>query len=167
MANNPMVQASNTLKEGIDKLIDFLSQKEVPNKLQVAAYLDREIAPYFDFDYMARWVAGPAYGEMSAAERHAMAARLEESFLSALGGQLAGYSGQTVRLLRPRMGARGAISIPVGILRPGNYPSKMEFRMYQTDGAWKVYDVVANGRSAASYYRTRFQRMGTPAAGPR
>jgi phospholipid transport system substrate-binding protein len=163
MAQNPMVQASVTLKEGIDKLVAFLNQKEVPNKLQVAAFLDKEIAPYFDFDYMARWVAGPAYGRMSGAEKKAMAARLEEGFLTALGGQLATYDGQQVRLLRPRKGARGSVSVNVGILRPGSYPAKMEFRMYKGPEGWKVYDVVANSRSAASYYRTRFQRMGAPA----
>jgi len=163
-AQNPMVQASVALKEGIDKLIAFMNQKETPNKLQVAAFLDREIAPYFDFDYMAKWVAGPTYGQMSEAQRKAMAARLEEGFLTALGGQLASYSGQQVRLLRPRRGAKGSVSVNVGILRPGSYPSKMEFRMYQGADGWKVYDVVANGRSAASYYRTRFQRMGATSA---
>lgn len=164
MAQNPMVQARTTLKEGIDKLIAFMTQKEVPNKLQVAAFLDREIAPYFDFDYMAKWVAGPTYVQMSAAQKKAMAARLEEGFLTALGSQLASYKGQKVRLLRPRRGARGSVSVNVGILRPGSYPSKMEFRMYKGEGGWKVYDVVANGRSAVAYYRTRFQRVGAPVA---
>jgi phospholipid transport system substrate-binding protein len=160
IARSPTLQATATLKAGIDKLLEFMGQDEAPNKLQVAAFLDREIAPYFDFDYMARWVAGPAYGRMSDAQKEAMAARLEEGFLTALGGQLASYKGQQVRMLRPRKGARGSVSVNVGILRPGGYPSKMEFRMYQSDDGWKVYDVVANGRSAASYYRTRFQRMG-------
>jgi phospholipid transport system substrate-binding protein len=30
--------------------------------------------------------------------------------------------------------------------------------MYKAPAGWKVYDVVANGRSAASYYRVQFQR---------
>ncbi len=154
---SPLLQASRTLKEGIDKLLTFVGQKETPNKLQTAAFLDREIAPYFDFEYMARWVAGPAYGRMGEADRKALSARLESSFLTALGGQLAGYQGQQVRMLRPRSGTRGTVSVNVGILRPGTYPSRLEFRMYQSVRGWKVYDVVANGRSAAAYYRTQFQ----------
>ena len=160
MMQKPAVQASLTLKEGIEKMIAFMSQEPVPNKLQTAAFLDREIAPYFDFDYMARWVAGPAWTRMSDADKTAMAARLEEGFLTALGGQLAGYQGQQVKVQRPRQGARGSVSIPVAISGQGGYPARMEFRMYKSDGGWKVYDVLANGRSAASYYRTRFQRMG-------
>lgn len=161
LAQNPMAQASITLKEGIDKMVDFMGQEKSPNKLQVAAFLDREIAPYFDFEYMAKWVAGPTYNRMSPEQKAAMAARLEERFLSALGGQLASYDGQQVRMLRPRMGPRGAVSVNVGILRPGAYPTKMQFRMYRSDDGWKVYDVVANGRSASAYYRTQFRRMNT------
>ena len=119
LANSPMVQASNTLKEGMDKLREFLGQEEVPNKLQVAAFLDKEIAPYFDFDYMAKWVAGPSYGRMSPEQRKAMASRLEASFLGGLSSHLASYEGQQVRMLRPRMGPRGAVSVNVGISSSG------------------------------------------------
>ena len=165
LAKSPMVQASNTLKEGMDKLLEFMGQEELPNKLQVAAFLDKEIAPYFDFDYMAKWVAGPAYGRMSPEQRKAMASRLEASFLSGLSTQLASYKGQQVRILRPRMGPRGAVSVNVGILRPGSYPSKLQFRMYKAKDGWKVYDVVASGRSAASYYRVQFQRTASAPTG--
>lgn len=164
MAADPMLQASNVLKEGIDKLMAYLGQEESPNKLQVAAFLDRDIAPYFDFPYMAQWVAGPAYAGMSGDERSALAARLESSFLSALTGYMADYKGQGVRLLRPKMGPRGSVDVNVAILRPGSYPSKMKFRMYKSEDGWKVYDVVANSRSAAAYYRVRFQR--SAAQGP-
>jgi phospholipid transport system substrate-binding protein len=158
LASSPMVQASNTLKEGMDKLLSFLGQDEAPNKLQVAAFLDKEIAPYFDFDYMAKWVAGPGYGRMNPEQRKALASRLEANFLGGLSSQLASYEGQQVRILRPRMGPRGAVVVNVGILRPGAYPAKMQFRMYKAPSGWKVYDVVANGRSVSSYYRVLFQR---------
>lgn len=158
LASSPMVQASNTLKEGMDKLLSFLGQDEGLNKLQVAAFLDKEVAPYFDFDYMAKWVAGPGYGRMSPEQRKALASRLEASFLGGLSAQLANYKGQQVRILRPQMGPRGAVVVNVGILRPGSYPAKMQFRMYKAPDGWKVYDVVANGRSVSSYYRLQFQR---------
>lgn len=157
---NPLADATATLQAGIDKLIAFLGQDELPNKLQVAAYLDREVAPYFDFDLMARWVAGRAWAGMDAEQRTAMAKRLEASFLTSLSKHLAGYKGQKARILRPRPGARGTIRIPIAIQSPGRYPARMEFRMYRSDNGWKVYDVLANGRSVTTYYRQRFQRMG-------
>jgi phospholipid transport system substrate-binding protein len=155
---SPNEEAAEVLREGMDKLLAFLSQKEKPNQLQVAAFLDKEIAPYFDFNYMAKWVAGPRYSVMNDEQRKALAARVESRFLSALAGQLAKYEGQQVRYFRPRRSRRSAVSVGVGIARPGAYPSKLDFRMYRSADGWKVYDVVANGQSAAAYYRIQFNR---------
>jgi len=155
-------EAAATLREGIDKLLDFLGQESKPNKLQVAAFLDATIAPYFDFEHMAKWVAGPRYADMDSEEREALAASLEARFLGTLTSRLAKYEGQQVRFFRPRRGPRGAVNVVVGILHPGGYPSKLEFRMYRSAGAWKVYDVVANGRSAVAFYRRDYQRSMAP-----
>ena len=159
---NPGAEASKTLREGMDKMLAFLGQDEKPNKLQVAAFLDGTIAPYFDFDYMAKWVAGPGYAAMNKEQSEALAASLEARFLSTLASRLAKYKGQQVRFFRPRRGPRGAVSIPVGVLRPGGYPSKLEFRMYRSADGWKVYDVMANGRSAVAHYRQQSKRSSRP-----
>ena len=167
-AQRPGSEAVETLKAGMDKLLAYLGQKDAPNKLQAAAFLDREIAPYFDFAYMAQWVAGPAWAGMSEEDRKAMTANIEASFLSSLATQMAKYDGQQVRYMRPRPGPAGSIKVPVGILRPGAYPATMTFRTYRSGDGWKVYDVEANGRSVAAYYRTQFnrQKQATPAAVP-
>ncbi len=153
-------EAVETLKAGMDKLLAYLGQKDAPNKLQAAAFLDREIAPYFDFAYMAQWVAGPAWARMSEEARKAMAGEIEASFLSSLATQMARFDGQQVRYLRPRPGPAGSVKVPVGILRPGAYPAKMTFRTYRSADGWKVYDVEANGRSVAAYFRTQLSRTG-------
>ncbi|MFB1490484.1 MULTISPECIES: ABC transporter substrate-binding protein [unclassified Thiocapsa] len=166
MPEGPAAAASATLKEGMDKLLGFLALKDVPNRLQVAAFLDREIAPYFDFDQMARWVAGPASGGMSAEDKKALSARLEADFLGTLASRLMDYQGQQIRMLPPRMGPRGDVSVNVALVRAQGYPSKLEFRMYNSPTGWRVYDVVANGQSAAAYYRVQFQRMAGQGAAP-
>jgi phospholipid transport system substrate-binding protein len=168
-AQHPGAEAAGTLKAGMDKLLAYLGQKDAPNKLQAAAFLDREIAPSFDFLYMAQWVAGPAWASMGEQDRKAMAAKIESSFLSSLATQMGGYDGQQVRYLRPRPGPNGSVKVPVGILRPGAYPAKMTFRMYRSADGWKVYDVEANGRSAATYFRTQMSQTDQPvrAPGPR
>lgn len=162
----PAGEAMAVVREGMDRLMGFLSASESRDRAQVATFLDRAIAPYFDFAYMAQWVAGPAYRTMSPAQQQALAARIEADFLGTLATQLMGYQGQQIRLLAPRMGPRGAVSVNVGLLRPGTYPSKLEFRLYRSDSGWRVYDVVADGQSAAAYYRVQFQRMAGQGAAP-
>jgi phospholipid transport system substrate-binding protein len=161
-AQQPGAEAAATVKAGMDKLLDFLGQRDAPNKLQAAAFLDREIAPYFDFAYMAQWVAGPAWADKKEEERKALAATIESSLLSTLASQMARYDGQQVRYLRPRPGPSGSVKVPVAILRPGAYPANLTFRTYRSADGWKVYDVEANGRSVAAYYRTQMSKTGQP-----
>jgi phospholipid transport system substrate-binding protein len=155
-------EAVTKLKAGMDKMLGYLEQKDAPNKLQAAAFLDREIAPYFDFAYMAHWAAGPSWSTMSEQDRTAMTATIEASFLSSMSNQMAQYKDQQVRYLRPRPGPGGSVKVPVAILRPGAYPAKLTFRMYRSADGWKVYDVEANGRSVSEYYRTKMSRTGQP-----
>ncbi|MBK1643546.1 toluene tolerance protein [Thiocapsa imhoffii] len=156
---NPAMAATAVLKEGMDQLLAFLGQKEVPNRLQVAAFLDREIAPYFDFQGMAKWAAGPAYERLSNEDQQALQAQIEADFLRTLVTQLMNYQGQQIQVQAPRVGARGLVSVPVTLTRPGSYPARLEFRMHQTEQGWQIADVLADGQSAAAYYRVQFQRM--------
>ena len=69
---NTPLQASGpgaVLREGVTKLLQFMRQPEAPSPEMIAVFLDDEIAPYFDFDYMAKWTAGPAYRNMSEQQR--------------------------------------------------------------------------------------------------
>jgi phospholipid transport system substrate-binding protein len=166
LPSDPAAAATATLKVGMDALLAYLAQDEAPNRLQVAAFLDREIAPYFDFDAMGRWVAGPAYTGLSDADRTALVAHIEAEFLGTLASQLMSYQGQQIRMLPPRSGPRGTVFVNVALQRPGTYPSRLEFRMHRVGDGWRVYDVVADGQSAASFYRVQFQRMTQASAGP-
>lgn len=164
----PAVEATQALRDEVAELTAFLRQEPKPNKLQVAAFLDREIAPAFDFDYMARWILGPSSAHMSEEKRAELAAHIESDFLTGLTQKLAGFSDQKVRFLRPRPGPRGTVEVRIGIMRPGAYPSQLSFKMYRSEDGWKVYDVAAGGRSVVAYYRQKLareamQRMQTPA----
>ena len=162
---------TQVLREGVGKLVAFMGQPARPDAVQIQAFLDAEIAPYFDFDYMAQWVAGRQYRAMNAAQRAQMKNQLEGMFLGALAKRLGGYSDQKLRVLRARRGRGNEVTVGVGILQPGGYPAKMDFRFYRGNDGWKVFDVAANGSSAVVYYRQQFNRSmrqrNTPAWGRR
>jgi phospholipid transport system substrate-binding protein len=158
--SSPARQAAATVSAGLQKLFDFVRSSDTPqNKLQTAAFLDREIAPYFDFDYMARFVAGADWQRLTAEQRKALAAQLESRILSGLTQRLIGYGGQQVRFVRPRT-TRGGVDVQVGLsTMGGGYPTRLVFRLYQTDDDWRVYDVLAEGRSLLAFYRSAFEQL--------
>ena len=162
---------TQVLRQGVGKLVAFMGQTDRPDDVRIRAFLDAEIAPYFDFDYMTQWVAGRQYRTMNVAQREQMKSQLEAMFLGALAKRLGGYSNQKVRVLRARRGRGNEVTVGVGIVQPGGYPAKMDFRFYRSNDGWKVFDVAANGSSALVYYRQQFKRSlrqrNTPAWGRR
>jgi len=157
-------QAENpgaTLKKGVESLLAFLDQSPRPDLLKTAAFLEQEIAPYFDFTYMANAAAGPMIKRMDEAQVQRLEGKLKEMFLGALAERLSDYEKQQVVFLPQRRGRGGGndVTLSVGIQNPAGYPAQLDFRMHRTNDGWKVIDVAANGSSALAYYRNYFRQV--------
>jgi phospholipid transport system substrate-binding protein len=147
------------LKEGVTKLTSFIRTGEAQNPAQAMAYLEKDIAPYFDFAYMTRWAAGPAWREMSSAQRAEMQQTITTSFLTTLAQKLTTYTNQPIRYFTPRGHGKDEMTVSAWITQPAGYPTKLDFRFYKAKDGWKVFDVKANGNSAVVYYRDQFRNM--------
>lgn len=164
---NPEVQEAGViLKAGLGKLLGFFNGPQAPSRAQIAAFLDKEIAPYFDFDYMAKWAAGASYPRMSEQQKNKMGAELRTRFLVTMAQKLSSFNQQTVRYLAPRVAGRNKVELSIAIGNPGDYPARLDFRMYKAKDGWKVYDVSANGSSALVYYRQYFRQKMQRARAP-
>jgi len=147
------------VRQGMGRLVSFLRQDPRPDAEQIGRFLDQEIAPYFDFAYMTKWALGKRYGYLDQRQRAAAERKLEKMFLGALAQRLGGYQNQRVKFFPPRREQGGEVSVSVGLLQPGNYPSRLTFRFYRDGDVWKVFDVAANGSSAVAHYRQYFARI--------
>ena len=155
------------LKTGLKRLIAFAGQEQQPSEREIAAFLDHEIAPYFDFSYMARWAGGKMWRGMSPDQRRNFESRLQRMFLGTLAERLTSYGGQQVKVMRARRGRPNEVIVGVAVINPRGYPARLDFRFYRSSEGWKVFDVSANGTSAVMHYRKHFNRMARPGHGGR
>ena len=72
------------VKSGISKLTAFIQSGGAQNRAKAMTFLETEVAPYFDFAYMTRWAAGPAWRNMSPKQRANMQTRLTNAFMTTL-----------------------------------------------------------------------------------
>jgi len=158
MRGPQMTNPALALRAGMDKLLAFLGAEEKPSAEALASFLDREIAPFFDFKYMTESAGGRLYEELGADEQQAMVEDIKVSFLTKMAEKLGGYDNQQVRFLPPRSSDGRTAQVSVAVLNPGSYPSRLDFRMYRSDDQWLVYDVSANGHSAIVHYRNQLMR---------
>lgn len=139
------------LRDGVEKLTKLLEGR--PNRAALASYIDSEVAPWFDFEYMAAWAAGRRFQYMDEAQQDELTSRIKQSFLEKMVQKLARYGSQRAAFLPAQADGPGQVTLPVSIENPGSYPSHLEFHMRQTGNGWKVIDVSANGMSALLHYR--------------
>ena len=150
---------AQVLSRGIDRLTGFLIGARDPTPEEIAAFLNDEIAPFFDFTYMAAWAAGPYHRQLDEEQRALLGARLEQLFLGALARNLGSFSQPLPRidLYRPRPGrSAGETIVPARVIFASGFAVRLDFRFYWTGSAWRIFDVAANGASAVAYYRRYF-----------
>jgi phospholipid transport system substrate-binding protein len=147
------------LKTGISTLTAFLKSGGAQDRHQAMAFLKTEIAPFFDFEYMTRWAAGPAWRRMTPEQKTMMQEQLTSSFMTTLVQNLATYTDQPIRYFTPRGQNSNDVNVRAWIMQPRGYPTKLEFRFYRGKDGWKVFDVKADGNSAVVFYKKQFRHM--------
>ena len=147
------------VKSGITKLTTFIQSGGALNRAQARTFLEAEVAPYFDFAYMTRWAAGPAWRNMSPKQRASMQSQLTKAFMTTLVQKLTTYTNQPIRYFTPRGQSGNDVSVSAWIMQPQGIPTKLDFRFYKGKDGWKIFDVKAAGNSAVVYYRKMFRQM--------
>ena len=150
------------VKAGITKLTNFIRSGGAQNPAQAKTFLEAEVAPYFDFNYMARWAAGPAWRTMTAAQRSHLQDKITLAFMTTLAQKLTSYSNQPIRYFTPRGQGSDEVRVSAWIMQPSGIPTKLEFRFYKSKDGWKIFDVRAGGNSAVIHYRNQFRRLFRP-----
>ena len=150
---------AQVLSRGIDRLTGFLIGVREPTPEAISTFLANEIAPHFDFPYMAAWAAGPYHRQLDEAQRTRLAGKLEQLFLGALARNLGSFTQPLPRIdiYRPRRGrSAGETIVPARVVFASGFAVRLEFRFYWSGAAWRIFDVAANGASAVAYYRRYF-----------
>jgi phospholipid transport system substrate-binding protein len=152
----------NIVKAGINKLTTFIRNGGGQNPEQARTFLESEVAPYFDFNYMARWAAGPAWRSMTPEQRAIMQEQITQAFMTTLAQKLTSYTNQPIRYFTPRGQGSDDVRVSAWIMQPNGIPTKLEFRFYKSEAGWKIFDVKAGGNSAVVYYRNQFRSLYRP-----
>ena len=131
--------------------------KEHPEQLYDLA--QKDLLPYFDFDYASRLVLGLAWRNASAQQRKdfqdAFVRYLVHSYADAL---LKGnYSTRDLEV-EPWNGVvtDNRTSIKTKVMRANAQPVEVDYQMHSTPEGWKAFDVTIEGISYVLNYRNQF-----------
>jgi phospholipid transport system substrate-binding protein len=167
LLTSPMIAASADqsatalVERTADKMLSTLESRraEVERKPQLINDLvDSILAPHFDFTQMTRLAVGRDWQKASPAQQQALTDSFRNLLVRTYAKSIMKYSGQEIVYEAARPGTRsGTVVVPTEVRAPGAAPIPIDYSMIERGSSWKVYDVVIDGVSMISNYRSQFR----------
>jgi phospholipid transport system substrate-binding protein len=136
---------------------------------QVNRFVNDTIGPHTDFDKIAPLVLGKRWKTATQDEQERFKREFQILLVRAYARAFVEYNDWTIRY-QPLEMAKDAskVIVKTKVLQSSIEPVEISYRMFLSKGEWKVYDIVIDGVSLVTNYRSSFneeiQRKGSLSA---
>ncbi|MGD0073712.1 MAG: ABC transporter substrate-binding protein [Candidatus Binataceae bacterium] len=159
-ANASATDAMAEAKATVDQVLQILKNPEYKSApAQLRQKLRSVIGGHFDFTDMSRSALGIHWESLSEQQRNEFVPIFTSLLESAYMSRIENYSGQQIQFVREISDGPGYAEVYTNIVQNGAQPIGVNYRLKQSDGGWKVYDVLVDGISLVQNYRAQFNRV--------
>lgn len=111
-----------------------------------------------DFSTISKLVLARNWTKFSPAQQGEFEAEFKRHLSVTYGRNIESYHNESVQILGDRQESRGDVTVQTKILRGGGAADVVvDYRLRQRDGQWKIIDVIVEGVSMVSNFRSQFQ----------
>lgn len=164
------VQAAPSTQESPDVLLKRVTQelittlrkndKAVHTQPQmIYQIINRILVPYIDWHTMSKWVVGrSAWNAANENQRDEFAREFKDLLVRTYASTLKAYNNQAIEYMPIRGGIAGKSRVQVEsyIKESGKESIKVTYRMVNSGGTWKVYDISIEGVSLLKGFQSQF-----------
>ena len=159
LATNALAGVTDDVKKTVDEVVRIVSDKELKkNDQKRRQMLKKSISVIFDYNEMAKRSMGKHWNQRSAAEKKQFsdlfASLLENSYAS----KIESYNNEKIVYLKETIDSDHA-ELKSKVVTTKRDEFTLDYRMINQNGKWMVYDVVIEGVSLVSNYRTQFNKI--------
>ena len=120
--------------------------------------VNKIVLPHFDFEYMSQLVLAKYWRRASAEQRHAFTAEFRTLLVRTYAKSLSAYTDQAIDFLPFREVKGDDVTVRTEVEQPGSFPIPIDYRLHQRGGEWQVFDIIIDGVSLVTSYRSSFSR---------
>jgi phospholipid transport system substrate-binding protein len=149
------------IQAGIEKVIAILKDPALKPESKRAERLDllrTVVYSKFDFAEMAKRSLGAQWQRRSADEQREFVKLFTELMENGYASNLEGYDGEKVIVAGEKQDGEFA-EVDTKVISKKGEEIVINYKLRQTGGNWKVYDVVIENISLVSNYRSQFNRV--------
>jgi phospholipid transport system substrate-binding protein len=151
--------ASDQLKSQVDQVIKLLDDPALKDKPAERRTQVRKMAEdIFDYPETARRALGTHWNARTPQEREEFTRLFGDLLDRAYVSKIDLYQGEKVKWLGETGDAADTL-VKTTIATKSGSELPVDYRMHLKDGRWRVYDVVIEGVSLVSNYRTQFNKI--------
>jgi phospholipid transport system substrate-binding protein len=141
------------IERALDALNDPSSKGEARRQK-----VKRIVDPYFDYQEMAKRSLGPTWGKLNPGQRQEFVRLFSQLLEASYSDKIEKYA-QRVKIDYTGEILDGNVAEVRTVVVRANDRLPLNYRLLNEDGNWKVYDVVIEGVSLVSNYRSQFSRI--------
>jgi phospholipid transport system substrate-binding protein len=154
----PMPQVKVT----VDRVLEILRDPSLkgPDKEEARRKkLKEAIYPRFDFLEMAKRSLGPHWRNRTPKEQEEFVDLFSDLLELSYANKLESYTDQEVTYTKEEVEDKFGVVATKIVSKKENLDIPIDYKLMLRDGQWKVYDVVIEGVSLVSNYRSQFNRI--------
>jgi phospholipid transport system substrate-binding protein len=127
------------------------------NARKIGELAEQKVLPHFDFNRMTRLAVGRNWAQANDAQKEALVKEFRTLLVRTYSTSLSAYRNQTIEVKPTKMAAGDKdVTVRTQVVQQGGPPIPIDYAMEKADSGWKVYDVVIDGASLVTTYRSSF-----------
>lgn len=148
------------VKRTADDVLAVVKQdKEIQagNQQKIFELAEEKILPNFNFERVSRMVLGKNWTKATTEQKTSFQTEFRTLLLKTYATALSKYKNQTIEYKPLRMQPTDTTAtVKTMILQPGGQPIAVDYTLEKQTDTWKVYDIVIEGVSLVTNYRSQF-----------
>jgi phospholipid transport system substrate-binding protein len=125
--------------------------------LQVTQFVNGVIEPHADFNKIAPLVLGKNWKTATTEQQERFKHEFQTLLVRTYSRAFLEYSNWTIRFMPLAVSNETTKAIvKTNVLQAGQQPVDVDYRMFLSNGEWKVYDIMIEGVSLVTNYRSTF-----------
>ena len=148
--------AINAVRSSVDGILDLLKQDDMDKAARRSA-MEVIIDERFDFRAMSQRTLATNWKKASDAEKQEFTDLFSQLIQSSYVGKLEAYTNETVEYVTEKV--KGRKALVETLIKTASADIPLNYKMYSKDGNWLVYDVIIEGVSLISNYRSSYQTI--------
>ena len=159
VAAQAMASITNEVKKSVDEVVRIVSNKEMKkNEHKRRQALKQAISGIFDYSEMAKRTLGKHWNQRTPAEKKQFtdlfATLLENSYAD----KIESYHNEKIVYLSESLDGNYS-EVRSNIITAKHDEFSLNYKLINENGTWMVYDVVIEGVSLVSNYRSQFNKI--------